>query len=103
MYRTAARLERDEQGRLRLRGPLDFSSVPRLLAIDDRLFDGEGPIHVDLSGVERADSSALALFTEWLREARRRGRQLRFDHLPPQLLAMARLSGVAEILRGDGA
>ena len=96
-----ARLE-GEGGRFTLHGTLDFTHVPALLAEGARLFGGEGAIRVDLSAVERADSSALALFTEWLREARARGRILRFEQMPEQLAAMARLSGVEALLRGDG-
>ena len=94
------RLERRGEGRFALVGTLDFAAVPTLLRGADTLFADEGAIRIDLSEVARADSAALALLTEWLREARARRRAVHFDHLPEQLLAMARLSGVAELLQG---
>ena len=95
-------LERRDEGRFALRGTLDFTAVPLLWQFSETIFTDDGPIHIDLTEVERADSAALALFTEWLREARARGRTVHFDHLPDQLVAMARLSGVLGILQGGG-
>ena len=98
---SGARLERLGPGRYALSGVVDFESVPRLWREGAALEADGGMAGVDLGGVERADSSALALLAEWLRQARARGWELRFEHLPDQLLRMARISGVAALLGAD--
>ncbi|HEB99345.1 MAG TPA: STAS domain-containing protein, partial [Thiotrichales bacterium] len=50
------------------------------------------------SGVGRADSAGLALLVEWMREARRQGREIRFLGMPAQMSAIAEVSGLSELL-----
>ena len=86
-------------GRFALEGKLSFTSVPGLLQQGARLFAGaEQAIEVDLSGVRRCDSAGLALMVEWLSHARRLKRSLRFQHVPAQILRMAEVSGLENIL-----
>jgi phospholipid transport system transporter-binding protein len=42
----------------------------------------------------------VALLLEWRRQAAARGKRLEFVNLPPNLLALADLYGVAEIING---
>jgi len=63
----------------------------------------DGARSVDLGEVGELDSSALALLLAWLREARRRGRELAFTSLPQGLTTIARLYGVAELLSASPA
>ena len=53
---------------------------------------------VDFSQVETVDSSAVSLLLAWLREAQRRSVKLCFTHIPENLLSLARLYGVADML-----
>jgi len=53
---------------------------------------------VDLSGLERADSSALAALFALRRRAHAERRRLHFEHLPPALASLARVYGVDELL-----
>jgi len=99
---SEASLERAAAGRFRLRGELDFASVPALARRGRELFVDGGEVRVSLDGVERADSAGLALLVEWLREARRRQRQIRFTGVPAQMLSLARVSGVDELLALEG-
>ncbi len=98
---TEARLEVVSPGHYRLTGELDFDSVPALAARSGELFRAPGDVRVSLAGVARADSAGLALLVDWLREARRRGRHIGFSQVPEQLLALARVSGVDELLPLD--
>ena len=59
---------------------------------------GSGDIEVDLNGVTRADSAGLALLVELMRESGRNGRRISFCHVPAQLLSIARVCGLEEIL-----
>lgn len=85
-------------GRWLLKGELSFSSVPALLEDSATAMAGSHEILVDLKGVHRADSAGLALLVAWLREAERNGRVISFVNVPEQLLAIARLCGLVEIL-----
>jgi phospholipid transport system transporter-binding protein len=62
---------------------------------------GKGAIEVDLSGVGRADSGALALLVDWLAWAQAAHRVLKFSAPPAALLALARLSDVEDLLLGS--
>ena len=77
---------------------MSFASVPFLLREGASLFAGTGAIQLDLFDVQRADSAGLALLVEWRAKARRAGRQLSFLHVPDQILRMASLSGLEDIL-----
>lgn len=85
-------------GRLSLEGELSFASVPALLRRGSSLFAGQDAIELDLAGVRRADSAGLALLVEWLAQAKRLGRKLDFLHVPDQILRMAKVGGLEDIL-----
>jgi len=81
-----------------LEGELDYHTVPGVLARSAACIRGEGAIQVDLRGVSRADSAGLALLVAWLRNAERAGRSISFVNVPEQLLLIARVCGLEEIL-----
>jgi phospholipid transport system transporter-binding protein len=60
----------------------------------------EGPRHlkIDFSGVETIDSSAIALLLSWRREALKTNSRIEFEHLPENLIELASVYGVSEIL-----
>jgi phospholipid transport system transporter-binding protein len=45
------------------------------------------------------DSSAVSLVLEWLREAQRNQRKLRFTHLPDNLKSLATLYSVLDLIQ----
>lgn len=95
-----AQLEKIASGHYILKGQLSFSSVPGLW---DRnkvsLFTDEtDTLDIDLSQLERSDSSGLALLVEWYREAEQGGKNITFFNLPAQMYEMACISGLNEIL-----
>ena len=59
---------------------------------------GETPLVIDLAQVETVDSAAVSLLLAWLREAQRSSVKLCFAHVPENLLCLARLYGVADML-----
>ena len=85
-------------GQFRLTGPAGFRHAARLLEAGNRLFDAAPTISVDLSGVTDVDSATLALLLEWQRLGNRRGRPVAFTGMPSRLAALAKLSGVAQLL-----
>ena len=60
--------------------------------------DGEAGLVVDLGKVEAVDSAAVSLLLSWLRRAQRSQVTLCFSNVPENLLSLARLYGVAELL-----
>jgi len=97
---SAATLEALGQGRFRVAGELDYETVDRLLDDDDSLFaDNPREIEIDLSGVTHTTSVGLALMLEWLRQARSRNIAIRFSRVPAQILGIARLSQLEDILQ----
>ena len=59
---------------------------------------GETPLVIDLAQVEMVDSAAVSLMLAWLREAQRSSVELCFTHVPENLLSLARLYGVVDML-----
>jgi ABC-type transporter Mla MlaB component len=55
---------------------------------------------VDLSGLEQADSSALAVMLALKRRAAASGARLQFASIPPGLATLASVYGVEELLAG---
>jgi phospholipid transport system transporter-binding protein len=81
-----------------LEGELDFNTVPEVLQHTGACMRDVPWIIVDLKGVTRADSAGLALLVEWLRESERAGLSISFVNVPAQLLSIARVCGLEEIL-----
>lgn len=87
---------------LALTGALSFETLPTVLAQSaEYAARGDLPerLTIDFSGVTGVDSSAVALLLEWRRQAFARGKRLEFVNLPPNLLALAELYGVADLIR----
>jgi phospholipid transport system transporter-binding protein len=81
-----------------LEGELGFTTVPELLQHAGADMCGVDSICVDLKGVTRVDSAGLALLIQWLRESERAGLPISFVNVPVQLLSIARVCGLEEIL-----
>ena len=93
-----AQLIKADDGRLLVSGELSMDTVPGLLQQEHLQAGGDDEIRVDLQGVERADSAGVALLIDWQRTANHQQRNIRFQNIPSQMLAIAHLSGVDELL-----
>ena len=87
----------NDQGRVKITGPMTVESVESLLRFS-ALAAGKTDVVIDLQQVDAVDSAAVSLMLAWLREAQRNKVSLRFEHVPQNLLSLARLYGVAELL-----
>lgn len=86
-------------GAFSVSGELVFATAPELLANGRTMFDSPAQaIEIDLQGVTRADSAGLALLIQWLSAGRGRGKDVTFTHVPSQLVAIAKVSGVDALL-----
>lgn len=88
-------------GRSHVRGALTFASARRAREDGLRKFKdcGARACEVDCSGINASDSAGLTVLLDWLAVAKRDGRSLRYVGLPADLLAIARISGVEELLQ----
>jgi len=88
-------------GRLAARGALTFANArsARAEGLHALRTSSAPDLEVDCSGIAHSDSAGLAVLLDWLAVMKREGRPLRFANLPPGLLAVARISGVEEMLR----
>ena len=81
----------------RIGGAVTVDSVGGLLReLQPQLAKGVDTL--DFSGVETADSAALALIFSAMRQARQAGRSLACTGLPASFTTLAELYGVAELL-----
>ena len=98
---STAKIEAIGNEHYRVSGVLDAVTTPKLLVESAAQFSSQAgiEIHVDLAQVSESDSSGLALVIEWLRLARQRSQRMNFAKLPKQLLALARISEVEELIR----
>lgn len=87
---------------LALTGALAFETLPSVLeqsAAYAARPDLPDRLTIDFAGVTGVDSSAVALLLEWRRQAAQRARRLEFTNLPANLVALAKLYGVADLIQ----
>ncbi len=94
----AVQIEPFAEGGFLISGALTFETVPSVWRTSSTLFSGGGDITFDLQGISRSDSAGLALLIEWMRSARAQEKRITFKNIPPQMLAIATISGVEHIL-----
>lgn len=80
-----------------LSGRLTMSTVPALYETGLQYLAAEDLL-VDLAKVEAVDSAAVSMLLGWSRAVQARQRSLRVANLPADLLSLAHLYGVAEML-----
>lgn len=95
---TQARIQEGKDGRLEIHGDLNFASVAQLWNSRGSCLPERDALDIDLSHVQRSDSAGLALLVECLRHARETGKTIRFFNIPAQMLAIARVSALDEVL-----
>jgi phospholipid transport system transporter-binding protein len=89
-------------GGIEVRGALVFATARRARQEGLRALSaahaGPGAIDIDCSGVTASDSAGLAVLLDWLSYARGAGKKLTLRNLPAPILAVAKISNVAELL-----
>ncbi|HZZ94654.1 MAG TPA: STAS domain-containing protein [Usitatibacter sp.] len=87
---------------LKLTGALSFETLPAVLERTAQFAarpDVPDRLTIDFADVGTVDSSAVALLLEWRRLAAGLRKRLAFVNLPPNLLALANLYGVADLIQ----
>ena len=89
---------KQQDGTFALNGELSFAAVPALVT-QSRVWlaAGEDSITINMATVGRADSAGLALMLEWMKQASKSGKQIKFINIPDQLSSLIRVSGLSEV------
>ena len=98
MAKVSAKIEKQAADLFLVSGEVDFTTVPSLAKESEALFRDCRAITVDLGAVTRADSAALALLVQWLRNAEAQQQTLTFKNVPKNLMSIAGVSSLDDIL-----
>ena len=82
---------------LEVSGAMTLPDATALLAEGNACLDGVETLF-NLAAVTAVDSSGIAVIFGWLREAQRLGKIVRISHPPKDLLSLAEVYGVTELL-----
>jgi phospholipid transport system transporter-binding protein len=91
-------IQRVAEGRLEASGVLGYVTAGRALPAGLALIPTGSTCTIDLSRVTEADSAGLAVLVEWLATAKSRGTVIRYESIPAQTLAIARISDLEGLL-----
>lgn len=91
-------IQRVADGRLQASGVLGYVTAGRALPAGLALIPKGAACTIDLSRVTEADSAGLAVLVEWLATAKSRGTVIHYEGIPPQILAVARISDLESLL-----
>ena len=88
-------------GNYLIKGDLIFSNInkatTKLLNFKQTDSTINSVITIDLQQLGKIDSAGLALLIEWIKFSRIHKKELRFNNMPAQLSALAKLSYLSEI------
>lgn len=90
-----------DSGRLEASGGLSYDTAAEALRAGLALIPRGQACTVDLSRITEADSAGLAVLVEWLATARQRGTAIRYEGIPAQIIAVARLTDLESLLTGN--
>ncbi|MBX2882141.1 MAG: STAS domain-containing protein [Granulosicoccus sp.] len=85
-------------GRAVLSGSLNFQTANQALESVAVLIGQQKHTVLDLSGVDQANSTGLALMSEWKGLAQRAGHTLEFDNVPSSLVQIAEVCQLGDLL-----
>ena len=94
-----ARIEPTPTG-FALAGPVTIANASAYLDATRTHWPQEGDATIDFAGVTEADSAALALIFKWQRDAQKHGRRIHCINIPANVVALARLYGVDDLITG---
>jgi phospholipid transport system transporter-binding protein len=95
---TDIRFEDLGDGKFALHGDLTYATVARALYLSKDLFQDHATIEIDMSDIADADSAGLGILLEWVNWAKNFVREIRYISIPPQIMAIAQISEVDDML-----
>lgn len=88
----------DGDARLQATGDLTFTTAAAALRDGLNLLKRDGTWVVDLSGVISGDSAGVAVLVEWMAAVRAAGGSIRYENVPAQMRAIARIADLEDLL-----
>ena len=92
-------IQEQEPGRFIIDGDLTFSSIDKNTVKSFPFRKTAKQLTFDLKRVKTTDSAGLALIIEWIKYTQKNNIQLLLENIPEQLLSIARLSGVEQMIQ----
>lgn len=83
--------------RIKVTGDVTMETASKLFH-EGLPYSGNNSLVIDFSQLGKVDSSAVSLMLVWMREAKRNKVSVRFESVPANLVSLADLYGVAELL-----
>lgn len=90
--------KQDSDSKVILTGSLDRESVPSLWQFAKKWTPASDKVEVDLSHVERVDSSGMAMLIQLVKHAKNKNCHIMFSFVPEQLITLFKLSNVQELM-----
>lgn len=87
-----------DAGYFTIKGDLTFATINKNTITAINYPRADQTILIDLKEVVNADSAGLALIIEWLKISKQQQCTLSLINVPPQLQALAKISGIDESL-----
>ena len=87
----------DAGDRIEVSGPLTLGKAREMLEAGNALIS-RPEVTFDLAQVQEVDSSGLTIVFGWVRAAKSQGKVVRISNPPQNLLSLAELYGVTELL-----
>lgn len=98
MHKDVYTVTINAQQELCVTGRIDLNSVVQACAVGEQLIASLSQVRVNLSGVEYADSSSLAMLIEFIRSAKQQHKDISFHNMPQFMLDLGRVCGLDSIL-----
>lgn len=93
-----AQFSKTAAGIFTVEGDFNYDTAAALWTTSKALLaTAPSPIRIDLSGITHSDSAGVALLIAWLRSARQQKKTIQFLHLPVQITAILKVSGLETI------
>jgi ABC-type transporter Mla MlaB component len=96
--RKHAVIKIDANNKIAVDGEISFVTIPKLRIIGCEFISSHQNPVFDLKQAITKDISGLALLAAWTRFAKKIGKSIQFINLPMQLLDMAKLNGLKDLL-----
>lgn len=86
-----------ENDRYYVRGAITMVTADAILIEGLEQFKGDSVL-IDLSKVDELDSAAISVMLHWIRDAQSRSSKIKFVNIPANLLSLAVLYGVHDLI-----
>ena len=84
---------------LQVTGDLVFSTTAKWRQLGRQYILSSDQPTIEFNDITRCDCSGVALLLSWLRDAKERGKVVRFAHMPSQLSDIAAVYGTLDVLK----